>query len=89
MVMDLSLVELATAAVAILAAMAEVLHARRCRRLAAWLSVRPETRFLGAAGTGAARRGHHCSLLGLATLLVLPPKAHVADTVPTTSAGMF
>jgi Ca-activated chloride channel family protein len=76
-------IELATAGAAILAAMAEVLHLRRCRRLArlaygpdqrpaAWARFAPLARVLAVAAL----------CWGLATLLVLPPKAHVAQTIP-------
>ena len=83
MVMTLSLVELATAAVAILAAMAEVLHARSCRRLAR-LAFGPDQKPSPWARLAPALRVAAIASLcwGLATLLVLPPKAHVAETVP-------
>jgi Ca-activated chloride channel family protein len=78
-----SLVELATAGVAILAAMAEVLHQRRCRRLAR-LAFGPDQRpapwARGAPAQRVAAVGALC--WGLATLLSLPPKAHVAQTIP-------
>ncbi len=83
MVTTLSLVELATAAVAILAAMAEVLHARRCRRLAR-LAFGPDQKPAPWARLAPALHIAAIAALcwGLATLLVLPPKAHVAETVP-------
>src|SRR5262245_48882055 len=79
----ITLVELATAAALILVAMAELLHARRARRLARlafgpaqrpapWARLAPLLR-LGAFGM---------VCWGLGTLLVLPPKAHVAETIP-------
>ncbi len=83
MVMALSLVELTTAAVTILAAMAEVLHARRCRRLAR-LAFGPDQKPAPWARLGPALRIAAITALcwGLATLLMLPPKAHVAEAVP-------
>lgn len=79
----ITIVELATAGVAILAAMAEVLHARRSRRLAR-LAFGPEQKPAPWARLAPALRVAVIAALcwGLATLLVLPPKAHVAETVP-------
>jgi Ca-activated chloride channel family protein len=79
----IGLVELATAAVAILAAMAEVLHARRCRRLAR-LAFGPDQRPAPWARFAPGLRVAAIAALcwGLATLLVLPPKVHVAETIP-------
>jgi Ca-activated chloride channel family protein len=78
-----TLIELAPAAAAILAAMAEVLHARRCRRLAR-LAFGPDKRPNSWANLAPALRVAAISALcwGLATLLVLPPKAYVAETIP-------
>jgi Ca-activated chloride channel family protein len=75
--------ELAAAAILILAAAAEILHARRCRRLArlafgpgarpaAWVRAAPILRVAALAALA----------WGLITLLELPPKVHVADTIP-------
>ena len=76
-------VELATAALTLLAAMAEVLHARRCRRLAR-LAFGPDQRPAQWARLAPALRVAAVAAVcwGLATLLVLPPKAHVAETIP-------
>ncbi len=77
------LVELATIAAILLTAMAELLHARRVRRLAR-LAFGPERRpafwarfapFARIAAVGALT-------WGLGTLLVLPPKTHVAESLP-------
>jgi Ca-activated chloride channel family protein len=75
--------ELAAAAVLILAAGAESLHAARCRRLvrlafgpdrrpAAWARLAPASRIAA----------HAALCWGLITLLLLPPKVHVAQAVP-------
>jgi Ca-activated chloride channel family protein len=75
--------ELAAAAITILAIAAESLHARRCRRLARlafgperkparWARFAPALRVLALAGL----------CWGLVTLLELPPKVHVAETIP-------
>ena len=79
----IGLVELATAAVAILAAMAELLHARRCRRLAR-LAFGPDQRPSPWARSPPLLRVLALAALcwGLGTLLVLPPKVHVAETIP-------
>ncbi|WP_205679029.1 vWA domain-containing protein [Aquisphaera insulae] len=80
---EFSPVELATAAAALVVAMAEVLHARRTRRLARlafgpdlrpapWARLAPALRVLSAAAV----------CWGLATLYTLPPKAHVAESIP-------
>lgn len=76
-------IELATAAAAILAALAEALHARRCRRLAR-LAFGPEQRPAHWARVAPALRVAAGASLcwGLSTLLSLPPKAHVAETIP-------
>ena len=78
-----TLVELATAGAAILAAMAEVLHQRRCRRLAR-LAFGPDQKPAPWARLAPALRVAAIAALtwGLATLMVLPPKAHVAETIP-------
>jgi Ca-activated chloride channel family protein len=75
--------ELATAAVAILAAAAESLHARRCRRLAR-LAFGPDRRPAAWAMAAPALRVAALAALcwGLVTLLELPPKVHVASTIP-------
>jgi Ca-activated chloride channel family protein len=80
---NFSLIELATAATAILVAMAEVMHARRCRRLAR-LTFGPDQRPAPWANLAPALRIAAIAALcwGLATLLMLPPKAHVAETIP-------
>ncbi|MFO0889384.1 MAG: vWA domain-containing protein [Isosphaeraceae bacterium] len=79
----IGLVELATAAVALLATLAEVLHARRCRRLAR-LAFGPRQRPAPWARAAPALRVASLAALcwGLGTLLVLPPKTHVAETIP-------
>jgi Ca-activated chloride channel family protein len=75
--------ELAAAAVAILAAAAETLHAARCRRLArlafgpvlgpaAWARAAPLLRIAAFAAL----------VWGLMTLLELPPKVHAAQAIP-------
>jgi Ca-activated chloride channel family protein len=76
-------VELATAAVAILTAMAELLHARRVRRLAR-LAFGPDQRPSPWARTAPPLRVLATSALtwGFGSLLVVPPKVHVAETVP-------
>jgi Ca-activated chloride channel homolog len=78
-----TLVELATAGAAILAAMAEVLHQRRCRRLAR-LSFGPDEKPAPWARLAPALRVAAIASLtwGLSTLMVLPPKTHVAETIP-------
>ncbi len=78
-----TLVELATAGAAILGAMAEVLHQRRCRRLAR-LAFGPDEKPARWARLAPALRVAAIAALawGLATLLVLPPRAHVAQTIP-------
>ncbi len=75
--------ELAAAAVAILAAAAEKLHAGRCRRLAR-LAFGPDRRPAPWARFAPALRVAALAALawGLVTLLELPPKVHVADTIP-------
>jgi Ca-activated chloride channel family protein len=75
--------ELFAAAVAILAAAAESLHARRCHRLAR-LAFGPNRRpALWARCAPAVRVGAMAALAwGLVTLFELTPKAHVAQTVP-------
>jgi Ca-activated chloride channel family protein len=79
----ISPVELATAAAAILAALAEVLHARRCRRLARLAFGPAERPALWARLAPALRVAAIAALCwGLATLLTLPPKAHVAESIP-------
>jgi Ca-activated chloride channel family protein len=76
-------VELATAAAAILTAAAEILHARRCHRLAR-LAFGPDRRPAWWARSAPALRVASIAALcwGLATLLTLTPKAHVAETIP-------
>ena len=75
--------ELAALAVAILALAAEALHAARTRRLArlafgpaqkpaAWARIAPALRVIALAAL----------TWGLITLLELPPKVHVAETIP-------
>ncbi len=75
--------EIAAAAVALVVIAAEILHARRCRRLArlafgpdrrpaAWARLAPALRVLATAAL----------CWGLVTLLELPPGVHVARTVP-------
>ncbi len=75
--------ELAALALAILALAAETLHAARTRRLArlafgpgqkpaAWARMAPALRVIALAALG----------WGLITLLELPPKVHVAETIP-------
>jgi Ca-activated chloride channel family protein len=78
-----SIVELATAAAAIMAAMAELLHARRSRRLAR-LAFGPNLRPAPWARFAPAMRVAAIAALcwGLLTLLVIPPKVHVAETIP-------
>jgi Ca-activated chloride channel family protein len=76
-------VELATLAAAVLAAFAELLHARRVRRIArlafgptlhpaAWARFAPAARVAAIAALA----------WGLGTLLVLPPKLHAAEALP-------
>ncbi|QEH34590.1 hypothetical protein OJF2_31310 [Aquisphaera giovannonii] len=76
-------VELATAAAALVASMAEVLHARRTRRLAR-LAFGPDLRPAPWARLSPALRvaSIAAACWGLATLYSLPPKAHVAESVP-------
>src|SRR6516162_691695 len=76
------LVEWATAGAAILAAMAEVLHQRRCHRLAR-LAFGPDRRPSRWARLAPGLRVAAIAALtwGLATLLVIPPKTHQAQTV--------
>jgi Ca-activated chloride channel family protein len=78
-----TIVELATAAAAIMAAMAELLHARRSRRLAR-LAFGPDLRPAPWARFAPALRVAAIAALcwGLLTLLVIPPKVHVAETIP-------
>jgi Ca-activated chloride channel family protein len=78
-----TLAELLTAGVAILASMAEVLHQRRCRRLAR-LAFGPDLRPAPWARLAPGLRVAAIAALtwGLATLLVLPPKTHEAATTP-------
>ncbi len=68
---------------ALLAAMAELLHARRCRRLAR-LAFGPDHRPAPWARLAPVLRVLAMTALawGLVTLLELPPKMHVAETVP-------
>ena len=75
--------ELVAAAVAILAAAAETLHARRTRRLAR-LAFGPNRRPAPWARFAPALRVAAFAALGwgLVTLLELPPKVHVAQVVP-------
>jgi Ca-activated chloride channel family protein len=78
-----TLIEVATAGVAIVVAMAEFLHLRRCRRLAR-LAFGPDQRPAVWARFAPALRVLAIAALcwGLTTLLVAPPKAHVAQTIP-------
>ncbi len=75
--------ELAAAAVAILATAAETIHAGRCRRLAR-LAFGPDRRPAPWARVAPALRIAALGALswGLVTLLELPPKVHVAETIP-------
>lgn len=75
--------ELAAAAVAILAAIAEILHARRTRRLAP-LAFGPNRRPSPWARLAPMLRVAAIAALcwGLVTLLELPPKVHVAQVIP-------
>jgi Ca-activated chloride channel family protein len=75
--------ELAALAAAILAGAAEQLHARRCRRLS-WLAFGPKRRPAPWARLAPWLRVAALAALcwGLATLLTLPPKVHVAQTIP-------
>jgi Ca-activated chloride channel homolog len=74
--------ELFAAAVAILAAAAESLHSRRCHRLAR-LAFGPNGRpALWARSAPAVRVGAMAALSwGLVTLVELPPKVHVAESI--------
>jgi Ca-activated chloride channel family protein len=75
--------ELAAAAAAILAAVAEALHARRVHRLAR-LAFGPDRRPAPWARLAPAIRVAAIAALcwGLVTLLELPPKVHVAQVIP-------
>ena len=77
--------ELTTCAVVILCVGAEMLHARRCRRVAPLAfgpSERPAAWVYAAPLLRVAAVGALC--WGMTTLLLLPPKVHVAETVPDT-----
>jgi Ca-activated chloride channel homolog len=80
---NLSHAELCAAAMAILMAAAESLHARRCRRLAR-LAFGPNERPATWARLAPALRVAAMTALawGLVTLLELPPKVHLAEAVP-------
>jgi len=80
--------ELAAAAVAILAAVAEILHARRIRRLSR-LAFGPDRRPAPWARLAPALRVAAVAALcwGLVTLLELPPKVHVAQIIPDNERG--
>jgi Ca-activated chloride channel homolog len=75
--------ELAAMAVAIMAAAAENLHDRRCRRLS-WLAFGPKRRPALWVRLAPTLRVAALAALcwGLVTLLELPPKIHVAQTIP-------
>src|SRR5439155_13184548 len=72
-----------TAAAALLALLAEWLHGRRCRALAA-LAFGPRRRPLGWARTAPLWRTLAAGLLGfgLSSLLLLPPKVHKIGALP-------
>lgn len=76
-------IELATAGAAILTALAEVAHQRRCRRLAR-LAFGPDQRPAPWARFAPALRVAAVAALtwGLLTLLTIQPRTHVAQTIP-------
>jgi Ca-activated chloride channel homolog len=75
--------ELAALAAAVLAAAAEALHAHRCRRLAR-LAFGPAQRPAPWARAAPWLRSAAASSLawGLVTLMLLPPRVHLAETIP-------